>query len=443
MSQLRTLADITRECFGDRADELLRNGVILPLKDSRPDRAKQCTIAGWNKTGFRGDDCTDFHSLAVICGRRSGITVWDFDDLDVTPCPVDPPNIITEHGCHVWAEYSGERRSIGLLPQLDVLGDGGYAIFYAPGKRTFIHRDLTPSRVMADLTGATIDGPDRQLHTDTAAPPGPDVHGDTASSTPIGADGFYYNRVSDEALRLIIKKHSDEVSAAALNKYYSTSPSSPRSGASRASRTSGTYSSPGDDYPKDVDGEGWQLDIDSIVAGEFINVARAKPGARNTRLHGAAVELRHCRVDPFVLIPAALHAGVDEDEAVLTIRKVMRTYDAFQVSDVLTQVIGWMERWAAHYQGRDTHVALIRELGRHAVEQNDLTPFIPQNLLRVPVLQPTKSKYLRELADDGAISIKSRGRDSSHRRRPNYYELRAGPSDQPNDPITREDKDPT
>jgi hypothetical protein len=137
------IEEITREKFGDDAKRLLNAHAIIPLVD--PSKPKS-GIKDWNK-GFDPTQLVKFHSLAVLTGPRSGITVWDIDSADITP-PVTP-NVRTAKGSHIYTRHAGEARKIKVVDGLDVLGNNGYAIFYGPGK-SFIHADPADLHVMTD-----------------------------------------------------------------------------------------------------------------------------------------------------------------------------------------------------------------------------------------------------------------------------------------------------
>ena len=75
------IEEITREKFGNDAKRLLDAHAIIPLVDPSKPKAG---INGWNM-GFDPTQSIKFHSLAVLTGPRSGITVWDIDSADITP----------------------------------------------------------------------------------------------------------------------------------------------------------------------------------------------------------------------------------------------------------------------------------------------------------------------------------------------------------------------
>lgn len=137
------LEQITHEKFGDDADRLLEARAIIPLVD--PAKPKS-GIKNWNY-GFDPRQPIDFHSLAVLTGPRSGMTVWDIDSADITP-PVKP-NVVTSKGCHVYTDHAGEARKIKVADGLDVLGNNGYAIFFAPDK-SFLHAERADLQMMTD-----------------------------------------------------------------------------------------------------------------------------------------------------------------------------------------------------------------------------------------------------------------------------------------------------
>lgn len=137
------LEEITREKFGDEASRLLEAHAIIPLVDPTHPKAG---IKNWHM-GFDPRQALKFHSLAVLTGPRSGITVWDIDSADIDPPVV--PNVRTAKGSHIYTKHAGEARKIKVVDGLDVLGNNGYAIFYGPEK-TFVHADLADLHLMTD-----------------------------------------------------------------------------------------------------------------------------------------------------------------------------------------------------------------------------------------------------------------------------------------------------
>jgi len=101
------LTEITRERFGVDADRLLDAHAVIPLINHKN---KKAPIAGW-QAGFDPSIDIGFHSLALLTGPRSGITVWDVDCDDRVP-PTQP-NVRTSKGIHIYTAHEG-----GLLHEL-------------------------------------------------------------------------------------------------------------------------------------------------------------------------------------------------------------------------------------------------------------------------------------------------------------------------------------
>lgn len=137
------LEEITKRLFGDDADRLLQAHAIIPLIDQSKPKAG---MVGW-RDGFDPAREVQFHSLGLLVGERSGITVWDADTHDLTP-PVDP-NVKTAKGWHIYTPHQNESRAIKPVAGLDVLGNRGFAIFYGRNKE-FLHPRLADSKVMTD-----------------------------------------------------------------------------------------------------------------------------------------------------------------------------------------------------------------------------------------------------------------------------------------------------
>ncbi len=136
------LQEITRELFGDDADRLLDAHAVVPL--NHPVNMK-APVKGW-RGGFDPAREVQFHSLALVTGVRSGITVWDFDDLDRWTPPATA-NVKTTKGMHIYTAREGIPKSASKIDKFDLLDEGRCAIFFGPGK-TFIKPDLTPVDVM-------------------------------------------------------------------------------------------------------------------------------------------------------------------------------------------------------------------------------------------------------------------------------------------------------
>ena len=82
--------------------------------------------------------------FGVACGAASGgLLIIDADHgkggarsiealADKVTLPREAPEVITPGGCHVYLRMPAgkptPRRAIGILPGLDILGEGGYAI---------------------------------------------------------------------------------------------------------------------------------------------------------------------------------------------------------------------------------------------------------------------------------------------------------------------------
>lgn len=143
------LVEVTEECFGEYAAHLLATNSVLPL--NRTDNLK-AAAAGWNK-GYESDRNPEFHSLAIINGERSGITVIDVDRVDLGS-PV-PPNVLTSKGFHLYKTWEGESRRTGIQQGIDLLGTGGYSIFYGKDKQ-FKHADLYTWEDLSSLLDAPL-----------------------------------------------------------------------------------------------------------------------------------------------------------------------------------------------------------------------------------------------------------------------------------------------
>jgi hypothetical protein len=145
------LKEITKQCFGDYAETLLDNWAVLPLNRTSDGKQDKIAPKGWNK-GYDPDRNPEFHSLAIINGEGSGITAVDVDTPDL-PAPV-PPNVITGKGYHLYKTWDGEDRKIGVRDGVDLLGTGGYSIFYGKNK-DFKHAGLYLASDLSSLLDIT------------------------------------------------------------------------------------------------------------------------------------------------------------------------------------------------------------------------------------------------------------------------------------------------
>lgn len=152
---MNELIHITREKFGEDAERLLDAHAIIPINN---EHNRKAASAGW-PSGHDPQIAVPFHSLAILTGPKSGLTVWDIDSHEIVT-PVDP-NVRTAHGCHVYTRHVGEPRKIRYAPDVDLLGSDGYAIFHADD-REFLHPVLTESKIMTDWLKEKFDPPSLQ-----------------------------------------------------------------------------------------------------------------------------------------------------------------------------------------------------------------------------------------------------------------------------------------
>lgn len=176
-----------------------------------------------------------------------------------------------------------------------------------------------------------------------------------------------------------------------------------------------------EDYPARVGAAGYELDLEVITKGEVLAVRSATHGRRNHRLHRAVVELIRCKVDPKILVDAALQTGLDRDEVQEVIEKLEKNYNPWAAWPVLDSAQAWIDYWTSR-TAPSLH-PMIREVARHAVKQNNHSPFISQNQMVLPLSQPMKSRMLHALEKAGALRIVERGRDAHGHTRPKYYRL--------------------
>ena len=68
----------------------------------------------------------------IVTGKRSGVVVVDEDEgADLSIMGGLEPHIDTPHGHHFWFVYPGYhvKTCAGILPGIDIRGDGGFANF--------------------------------------------------------------------------------------------------------------------------------------------------------------------------------------------------------------------------------------------------------------------------------------------------------------------------
>lgn len=119
--------EATKRAFGDRAQDLLNAGAIMPVTQDKTPAVKVWKDVPTDLSAFNGRACWGY---AVKTGRMSGLTGVDFDGL-VIP---EVYNTLTRRGFHAWVPYEtgdGCRRNINGM-KVDQRGDGGYLVFASP-----------------------------------------------------------------------------------------------------------------------------------------------------------------------------------------------------------------------------------------------------------------------------------------------------------------------
>jgi len=344
------LIEVTQQCFGDAADRLLEARAILPLNDQK--NPKACRIPRWQE-GVDPYIHWRFHSLAVLTGQRSDLTVWDFDGAKP---PIATPNVVTTKGAHVYTKWDKEGRRIGAAPGLDVLGEGGYAIFYGPDK-TFVHPRLSPREPLQALLPSSLEWNKEIVLKDSTK-------------------GWHKGMVLKDGT------YNDEVVRA-----------------------------------------GYCLDTEAISRGYVYKMLNTAEGKRNHMLFRYAIECSRCGIPTADLEKAAVESGLDPMEVAATIDSAEAAYEMDTRTSVLDRVIVWLDTYTGVVP--DKGMLVMKQVGRHAVEQNDLSPFVVQSDIIVGVkTQQGVSKVLELLQSKyGALKTVPLGRQENGWVRPNCYRL--------------------
>lgn len=356
---MTNLQEITKQKFGDHAQGLLDAHAIIPLIDQKNPKAG---IKNWDH-GYDPERPVNFHSLAVLTGARSGITVWDIDSSDLTP-PVDP-NVQTVKGSHVYTPHAGEARKIKVIDGLDLLGDNGYAIFYGPGK-SFLHPDLADLEVMNDWV--------KSLQQNASIPPCRDDEQ--------GYEAGLKSRVIEQG------------------------------------------------YCEFLETQGYVLDKEA-VRNQYVKTLPGVPeGTRNQTLYRYTREMVRCGLDLADLQEAAIESGLDSYEVRATMQSAEAAVLMAPGISVYDHVIFWLDN-AFGIAPKVAHLVL-EEVARCAIETNDHSPFIPQQVIAdrlaargIEKERSTVSKILTLLESEyGLIKIISHGmKPGGMQRNPNSYRL--------------------
>ena len=81
-------------------------------------------------------------NIGIVTGKISGITVIDFD-LDSEDYKTFPETLTVRTGSggyHLYYQYYPIRNKTGILPHVDIRGDGGYVVAY-PSETVDDYRD--------------------------------------------------------------------------------------------------------------------------------------------------------------------------------------------------------------------------------------------------------------------------------------------------------------
>lgn len=116
----------------------------FPAIQWNPETQKKRLVAVRNFQKLEKSKVYDYHkSLALLTGKKSGVTVIDFDDSVVYDRIVaEHPevetfaHVLTKKGRHIYFEYNGEplyNQTVGWAPNVDIRNDGGFVI--APGTK--------------------------------------------------------------------------------------------------------------------------------------------------------------------------------------------------------------------------------------------------------------------------------------------------------------------
>lgn len=320
-NKIESIYSITIDCFGETfGRQLIDNQAILPVNANKaPAHGIYNHNAGVDLTEPFGN----YVGLAIVNGPPSNVLTVDLDKYDPTP-PV-PFNVRTTKGGHIYLPWQGERRKTNFAPDIDILGAGGYSIFWGPGKQ-FV------SPAIADAT---------------------DVSDWLATLTPHSLKSLLDESVGRESKERVL---GESVSRECI-------------------------STP---YPEKVRNHGFELRTGTIGKTYVTQMRKTQQGARNDRLFISACELLRCGVDVAPLMDAAHEAGLPWDEIENTVGSAEGQIEFFYdpKHEMLERVQFWLD---AHRNLPATMSAVAMHLAYEAVAVNSTRPQLSQTRVAVDI----------------------------------------------------------
>lgn len=311
----------TIDCFGeDFGKRLINNSAIVPV-DGR--KAPARGIHNYNAGVDLSKPFGEYVGLAIVNGPLSNVLAVDLDTYDIKP-PVSF-NVQTTKGGHIYLPWKGERRKTNFAPGVDILGAGGYSIFWGPGKE-FVSPALADTMIVSDwLTTLTPNSMKSLL---------------------------------DEGVR---RESKEGVLGESVSRECIATP-----------------------YPEKVRNHGYELRLETISKTYVTQMRNTKEGSRSDRLYISACQLYRCGIDVGPLMQAAYEAGLPWSDIVNTVGsaegRIEHEYDP--AHEILERVLRWLD---AHQNLPASMSAVAMHLAYEAVAVNSTRPQLSQSRVAVDI----------------------------------------------------------
>jgi hypothetical protein len=307
------IENVTIDCFGSQlGGTLLQSGAILPVIGKRPATGISHHNDGVDLSRSYGD----FDGLAIINGPLSGILAVDLDDTRLTP-PA-PFNVVTGKGGHIYTKWDGQRRRIAFAKHVDLLGAGGYCVFFGPGRR-FVSANLADSSSVVQWLGKLSPHHLKSLSGDSEG------------------------RASTQGVK-----------TESVGREY-------KHGA----------------YAQKLDWHGYELRVENISKRYASAMSNAEEGTRNDRLYRYSLEVYRCGADADALAAAAHVAGLAYAEIEATMASALADLELDYRPE--TEMFERVQAWLSYYSELPEVMASIAtELAFEAVACNTSRPLLSQ-----------------------------------------------------------------
>jgi hypothetical protein len=307
------IESVTIDCFGSQlGGALLQAMAILPVNGKRP----AAGVSKYNDGVDLACGYGEFDGLAIVNGPLSGILAVDLDDTRLMP-PV-PFNVVTGKGGHIYTRWDGQRRRIAFAKHVDLLGAGGYSIFFGPGRR-FVSAELADNSTVMEWLG----------------------------------------RLSPHHLKSLSGESEGRASTQGVK-----------------TESVGREYKHGD-YAQKLAWHGFDLRIDNISKRYASAMLNAEEGARNDRLYRYSLEVYRCGADADALAAAAYAAGLGYAEIEATMASALADLELDYRPE--TEVFERVQKWLALYSELpDVMASIATELAFEAVACNTSRPLLSQ-----------------------------------------------------------------